>query len=55
MRRFSGVGALVGGTQEKKPNSYIVEPNQTASFNPEEFFDRKEEFESEQGEGDWRN
>lgn len=50
MSRFSGVGSIVAPTTERKPNSYMVDPSQTASFDPKEFFDKMEEEE----ESDWR-
>lgn len=46
--RFSQKGSLIAGEQKQKPNSYMIE-NDTASFNPDEFFDIMEEQEQ-----DWR-
>lgn len=52
MMRFAGMGELILPVEEKKQNSYMVDPiTQKASFNPQEFFDRVEE----DDEGDWRN
>lgn len=50
MSRFLGIGHIIEPITDLKPNSYMVEPNQTVKFNPEEFFDKLEE----EKEGDWR-
>ena len=50
MSRFSSVGTIINPTSEIKPNSYMVDPNQTVAFNPQEMFDKIEESESD----DWR-
>ncbi len=51
MSRFSANGMVIQGHQiEKKPTSYLVNPDQTVSFNPKELFDFMDE---ERGE-DWR-
>lgn len=51
MSRFSGMGAIVNPQENTGvPNSYMVDPDQTVSFNPEEFFDKVESEE----EIDWR-
>lgn len=50
MSRFAGMGGIVASMPTPKPNSYMVEINQTVNFNPEEFFDK---LEGEQEE-DWR-
>lgn len=58
MRRFSGVGMIVAPTIEPTPNSYMVNPDSTASFNPEETFAKSLELSLdalEETEGDWRN
>lgn len=50
MMRFAGMGGIVEKEAPKNPNSYMIEPNQTVKFNPEEFFDKIEE----EQEHDWR-
>ena len=50
MSRFIGEGKIIVPRETIKPNSYMVDPNQTASFNPEEMFDLLEE----NNENDWR-
>jgi len=50
MMRFAGMGSIVTPKETMRPNSYMVEPNKTVSFNPEEFFGKLEE----QEEDDWR-
>lgn len=50
MSRFAGLGSIIVPTTEVKPNSYMVEHNQTVSFNPQEMFDRAEDTEND----DWR-
>ncbi len=50
MMKFTGVGGIVNPTITPKPNSYMVDPNDTASFNPEELFD----FLEKQNEEEWR-
>lgn len=50
MMRFAGVGGIVAPQEPAKPNSYMVEPNQTVKFNPNEMFD----FMDEEKENDWR-
>lgn len=50
MTRFAGTGSIVTPTSEVKPDSYMLEPDQTVQFDPKEFFDRTEE----QKEEDWR-
>lgn len=51
MMRFAGQGAIMGAGTAPKPNSYVVDPvNNTASFNPEELFDFREEEQA----NDWR-
>jgi len=52
MMRFAGMGALVQPKEDKKQNSYMVDPaTKTASFNPQEMFDKIDE----EDEDDWRN
>lgn len=50
MSRFQGMGAIVAAETTPKPNSYMIDPNQTVSFNPEEFFGRSEA----EPEDEWR-
>lgn len=51
MMRFAGMGAIETPPPEApKAKSYMVNPDQTVSFNPEEMFDRMEE----EDEHDWR-
>jgi hypothetical protein len=51
MMRFAGMGSIVVSTPANKPNSYVVNPNQTVDFNPKELFDKIDE----EKETDWRN
>ena len=52
MMRFAGMGAIINPSVEiSGPKSYMVDPDQTVSFNPQEFFDKLEETKEE----DWRN
>lgn len=49
MSKYAGTGKIITAPTIAKPNSYMVEPNNTVSFNPEELFHRIE------NEGaDWR-
>lgn len=51
MSRFAGMGSIIQAPEQtNKQNSYYIEPNQTAKFNPEELFDLMEQ----EGEDDWR-
>ena len=51
MMRFAGMGSVIMPTTTPKATSYMIEPNQTVSFDPKEFFDKLEE----ERESDWRN
>jgi len=51
MRRFSGTGDIPQGPVDLNPNSYMVNPDQTVDFNPEEMFG----LEINEDESDWRN
>jgi hypothetical protein len=52
MMRFAGMGAIiVPPPVTGKPKSYMIDPDQTVSFDPEDMFDRMEYEEKE----DWRN
>lgn len=50
MSRFAQNGKIIQNTHDKKPTSYLIDPNQTVSFNPEELFD----FMEKERESDWR-
>lgn len=51
MMRFSSMGSIIVSPPEiNAPKSYMIEPDQTVRFNPEEFFDKLEEERM-----DWRN
>lgn len=50
MSRFAGMGNIVGSAPTLKPDSYMVNPDQTADFDPNKLFDLMEENE----ENDWR-
>ncbi len=58
MSRFTNVGGIVTDDFIPKPNSYMVNPNQTVDFNPEEMFIRDVNLSLdaiEEDGGDWRN
>jgi len=48
--RFSTGGNIIVSHEQKKPNSYMLNPNGSVSFNPEEMFDLIQE----EDEQDWR-
>lgn len=50
MHRFAGMGAIINPSSPIKPQSYMINPNQTVEFDPKEMFDRMEE----EKESDWR-
>ena len=50
MSRFAGMGDIVGNAPTLKPDSYMVNPDQTADFDPEKLFDLIENNQ----EKDWR-
>ena len=50
MSRFAGMGSIIVPPSPVKPNSYMVDPDNTVSFDPKEMFDKMEEEE----ESDWR-
>ena len=50
MSRFSRTGKIYTVPTESRPNSYMVNPNDTVDFDPKEFFDKREDLE----EKDWR-
>lgn len=49
MMRFAGMGSITQPQDNTTPNSYMVDPEGTVSFNPKDMFDRIEE-----QEDDWR-
>lgn len=66
--RFGQTGAIVGAQEQPEPNSYIMNPDQSVTFNPDDMFGRKgtprnhdpdeveeEPWWTEDTEGDWRN
>ena len=54
MTRFSTMGNIVLPTEEVKPNSYMVNPDQTVDIDPKKMFDKAfDEMESEEDD-DWR-
>ena len=50
MSRFAGMGSIINPSSQAKPNSYMVNIDQTVSFNPEEMFDLLDNTK----EDDWR-
>lgn len=50
MSRFSTGGTIIAPSTTDKPNSYMLEPNLTAKFNPHELFDLMDD----EKEEDWR-
>ena len=57
MSRFSGVGGIVNVSEDLMPNSYMIEPDQTVKFNPEEMFKLaiEKSLDANEEDGDWRN
>jgi len=57
MSRFAGMGSIVQPEIETKPNSYMIDPNQTVGFDPDEIFTKSVNQTLDQIEesGDWRN
>lgn len=57
MRRFAGVGGIVISQEPPRPTSYMIDPNQTVSFDPKEMFDPNKLFDfiEDEQESDWRN
>jgi len=57
MSRFAGMGMIITPQVDPKPNSYMVNPDQTVDFNPDEMFTKLVERsldENEEKEDDWR-
>jgi len=50
MQRFQGMGDIIHGDMEPTTNSYMLNPDNTVSFDPLEMFDRMEE----ESQSDWR-
>ena len=40
MRKFLGIGSIVSSDDKLKPNSYMVNPDQTVEFDPDELFNQ---------------
>jgi len=58
MMRFSGTGFIESPTTQRMPNSYVIDPNKTVSFDPEEMFIKgvnKSIEQNEEDNEDWRN
>lgn len=49
--KFGGTGSIIMPTETPDSNSYLINPNQTVDFNPDEMFKLQEE----EKESDWRN
>ena len=55
LSRFAQSGSIVSSESEPQPNSYMVNPDQTASFNPDEMFRLKNMTEDwPDNDDDWR-
>jgi hypothetical protein len=52
--RFGAQGALVESEFVPEKNSYMVNPDQTVNFNPDDMF-RWEKFDENRDDGDWRD
>lgn len=58
--RFGTGGALVGVNTDRQPDSYIINPDNTVDFNPDDMFGKRSAGEDESwitddDEGDWRS
>lgn len=51
--RFGGTGAIHSGESKPEANSYIVNPNQTVDFSPEEMF-KLPHMVQDEGDDEWR-
>ena len=49
--KIGGTGSIIMPTETPDSNSYLINPNQTVDFNPDEMFKLQEE----EKESDWRN
>ena len=54
MSRFTGMGMIVQPTDERQPNSYELNPDQTASFDPKKMFDKQFDEQDLENNDDWR-
>ena len=52
--RFGGTGAVLFAQEEVIPDSYIVRPNQSVAFDPEEMFKRSAEASVDNDDDEWR-
>lgn len=48
--RFGGTGMIINPNPEPQPNSYMINPNQTVDFNPDEMF----KLQLEEDDEEWR-
>jgi len=57
MRRFTGMGSIVQPETEVRPTSYMIDPNQTVSFDPDEMFIKgvNKTLDELEDSDDWRN
>ena len=59
LTRFGATGGIVAGTREIQGDSYMLEPDQTVEFSPDDMFGGKKSTEEEpwwaEPEDDWRN
>jgi len=57
MRRFAGTGSIVQSETEVRPTSYMIDPNQTVSFDPDEMFIKgvNKTLDELEESDDWRN
>ena len=55
MSRFAGMGMIVEPTEERKPNSYEINPDQTMDFDPKKMFDKQFDEMELEDEDDWRS
>jgi hypothetical protein len=53
--RFGDGGSIVTGESESKPNSYFINPDNTASFNPQELFRKEPMGDIYEESADWRD
>lgn len=53
--RFGASGAIIGGGVAPEPNSYVVNPDETATFNPEDLLKRGDSLSAdEEDDQEWR-
>jgi len=58
--RFGDAGSIVGVVDKSEPNSYVINPDNTVDFNPDEIFgskdtDSEEPWWAKEDGGDWRD